>query len=179
VSSLPNVHVWSDGGQAGRNPGPGAAAAILTFPGRIRVVCRPLGECTNNVAETWGAILALQSLVKPCLVTLHTDSQYVEFGIRKVLKGSFLKTNLDEWQRFADALRTGRHQIKVIHTDGHADDELNNLADAWAGYAADMQTPVDTYFTDIASAVSCAPKNRAKGKNITRDKGYKGRRGYR
>lgn len=177
MTTMTTVHVWTDGGQHGRNPGPGAGAAVLTYGDYVRVVCTPIGECTNNVAETWGVITAISALKKPCNVIIYSDSQYVYFGVRKVLKGRTLETNVSHWNTLAQVLKQGGHSVTVVHTKGHADDVFNNLADAWAGYCAKTQQHIDLVYNSRGEALEAAPSNSRKLKNAARDKAYKQRRG--
>lgn len=179
LDSLPEVHIWTDGGQHGRNPGNGSGVAVLTYKNKVMVVGTPIGFCTNNVAETHGAITALKSLKVPCQIVLHTDSNYVLYGIRKVLRGCTLNTNVESWNLFAAELKQRRHKIKdIVHTDGHADDELNNLADAWATYCAQTQMAVVIEYGSVADALVDMPRYPKKARNTKRDKANKARRKY-
>jgi ribonuclease HI len=72
------VHV--DGGARG-NPGPAAAAAVVTAPdGRVLdEATRLLGETTNNVAEYHGLLLGLERALAlgATEVEVHNDSELV------------------------------------------------------------------------------------------------------
>lgn len=131
------VHVWTDGGQDGSNPGPGAWASILTFNGFARVACGFVPFATNNALETLAVVGALRCLHSPCKVMLYSDSQYVFNGIRKVsqTKGAkTLKTNVECWQQYIAAAMG--HIVVFNKVDGHAFDHFNNMADALAAYCA-------------------------------------------
>jgi ribonuclease HI len=79
-------------------------------------------------------------LKRPCMVELHTDSQYVKRGISEwlqVWKGRGWKTttkgavkNVDLWQRL-DAARL-KHTVDWRWVKGHAGHELNERADGLA-----------------------------------------------
>jgi ribonuclease HI len=173
---LPKVNIWTDGGQNGGNPGDGAAVAVLQFRNKIKVICKPLGHVTNNNAEAWAAAIAMQALGTTCSITLTTDSQYVENGIARIRRRSMLKTNVDAWQAFKEAFLRYNHKLYVQHTYGHGDDEMNNLADAWASHAAERQEPTNILYESVQDAFMDAPKmNPKKYRNIQRSKALKQR----
>ena len=60
---MSRVTLFSDGGARG-NPGPaGAGVVILSEDGTILAeLCKPLGRMTNNQAEYWGVVFALERL---------------------------------------------------------------------------------------------------------------------
>ncbi len=76
------VEIWTDGG-CKPNPGPGGWAAILRFRGTERELTGSEPVTTNNRMELTAAAAALESLTRPCVVVLHTDSEYVRNGIMK------------------------------------------------------------------------------------------------
>ena len=83
--SEPHVVVHTDGACSG-NPGPGGWGAILAFGDRQKELHGGEAHTTNNRMELMGAISALEALKKPCVVDLHTDSQYMRNGIMKWIK---------------------------------------------------------------------------------------------
>jgi ribonuclease HI len=86
------------------------------------------------------AIAALEALKRPCLVDIHTDSQYLRNGIMSWInqwKGNGWRTsdrkpvkNVDLWQRL-DAL-LARHHVRWHWVRGHAGDVRNERADRLA-----------------------------------------------
>ena len=70
------VIVHTDGACSG-NPGPGGWGAILAFNGTRKELSGGEAETTNNRMELMGAIAALESLKRPCMVEMHVDSAYV------------------------------------------------------------------------------------------------------
>ena len=92
---------------------------------------------TNNRMELTAAIAALETLTRPCAVTLHTNSQYLRGGVTGWLAGwkrngwrtSDKKPvkNEDLWRRLDDA--ASRHDIDWLWVRGHAGDPLNERAD--------------------------------------------------
>jgi ribonuclease HI len=76
-----SVVIYTDGACSG-NPGPGGWGAILMFGSTEKELFGGDKHTTNNRMELMGAIMALESLKRPCPVTLYTDSQYVQKGIK-------------------------------------------------------------------------------------------------
>ena len=86
------------------------------------------------------AIQALETLKRPCVVELHTDSQYLRNGITEWLPGWVQRgwktaarqpvKNEDLWRRLDEARR--RHQVAWRWVKGHAGHPLNERADALA-----------------------------------------------
>jgi len=84
--------------------------------------------------------VALETLKRPCIVDLHTDSEYLRQGITgwiKNWKRNGWKTadrkpvkNVDLWQRLDAAL--SQHQIRWHWVRGHAGHDLNERADELA-----------------------------------------------
>jgi hypothetical protein len=76
------VEIWTDGG-CKPNPGPGGWGAVLRFRGHERELSGAEPATTNNRMELIAATSALEALKRPCIVTLHTDSEYVKNGITR------------------------------------------------------------------------------------------------
>lgn len=133
------VTIYTDGACSG-NPGPGGWAAILVHRGREKELSGGEALTTNNRMELTAAIMALEALKKPCRVELYTDSQYVRQGITQWLASWQARgwrtadrkpvKNEDLWRRL-DAARSG-HEVAWHWVRGHADDPLNERADALA-----------------------------------------------
>jgi ribonuclease HI len=90
--------------------------------------------------ELMAAIAALEALKRPCLVDIHTDSQYLREGITKWIHGwkrNGWRTadrkpvkNIDLWQRLDEALK--RQRVNWHWVRGHAGDANNERADQLA-----------------------------------------------
>ena len=74
------VLAFSDGSALG-NPGPGGYGAVLKYQGATNELSAGFRHTTNNRMELLGAIVALETLKRPCEVILTTDSRYVVDGI--------------------------------------------------------------------------------------------------
>ena len=66
------VQIWTDGACLG-NPGPGGWAALLRWQDHERLLSGAEATSTNNRMELAAAIAALESLKRPCRVSLTTD----------------------------------------------------------------------------------------------------------
>lgn len=138
---MDEVTIYTDGACSG-NPGPGGWAAII-IRGDDDAETLTGGEphTTNNRMELTAALEALRTLDGPSRVRLHTDSAY--------LSRAFNDSWIENWQK--NGWRTSskkpvknktlwqelvaldeQHDIDWIWVKGHADNELNNLADELA-----------------------------------------------
>jgi len=133
------VEIFTDGACSG-NPGPGGWGALLRYKGRERTLSGGESATTNNRMELMAAIRALETLTRPCSVTLYTDSEYVKKGITEWLpnwKRRGWKTadkkpvkNADLWQRLDTA--AVRHDVHWRWVRGHSGHPENERADALA-----------------------------------------------
>ncbi len=145
---MSHVDIWTDGACSG-NPGPGGWGVLLSWRGKEKTVCGGESHTTNNRMELMGAIMALETLVRPVPVRLHTDSKYVQNGITKWIKGwkrngwmtkaGTPVKNADLWQR----LDTARARLSVdwCWVKGHAGIEGNERADALAREGLETARP--------------------------------------
>ena len=133
------VIVHTDGACSG-NPGPGGWGVILDYNGTRKELSGGEALTTNNRMELMAAIVALESLKRPCPVEMHVDSQYVKDGITKWIHGwkkNGWKTadkkpvkNAELWQRLDAALAS--HKVSWHWVKGHAGHDDNERADALA-----------------------------------------------
>jgi len=133
------VDIFTDGSCSG-NPGPGGWGALLRYDGHEREILGGEPDTTNNRMEMMAAIQALESLRRPVIARLHTDSQYLRDGITRWIaswkKRGWLTAdkkpvkNADLWREL-DALSQS-HRIDWRWVKGHAGDPGNERADALA-----------------------------------------------
>ena len=137
--SVNRVTIYTDGACSG-NPGPGGWGVLLIYGDTRKEVCGGEQLTTNNRMELMAAIMALESLKRPCAVDLWTDSQYVRQGITSWLHGwkrNGWRTadkksvkNADLWQRLDEARQ--RHDVSFHWVKGHAGHDENERVDELA-----------------------------------------------
>ncbi len=138
------VEKFTDGACRG-NPGPGGWGVILRYQGNEKELNGAEPDTTNNRMELLAAIMAIESLTRPCEVSLTTDSEYVKNGITQWLKNWKLKNwktankkpvkNMDLWQRLDQAC--SGHDISWHWVKGHSGHVENERADGLANQAID------------------------------------------
>jgi ribonuclease HI len=139
------VEIYTDGACSG-NPGPGGWGAVLTYAGReMELHGGEATPTTNNRMELMAAIRALESLTRPSVVNLHTDSTYLRSGITSWLAGwkrngwrtssKQAVKNEDLWRRLDDA--ASKHEVNWLWVKGHAGNPGNERADALANRGMD------------------------------------------
>jgi ribonuclease HI len=150
--SQKHVRIFTDGACSG-NPGPGGYGAILQYGEHRRELSGGFRHTTNNRMELTAAIKALETLKAPCVVTLHTDSEYVVNGISKgwargwrakgwCRPGRKIVPNWDLWCRLLELCE--RHSVQLQWVQGHAGHEENERCDVLAVAAiADPDLAVD------------------------------------
>ena len=91
-------------------------------------------------------IVALEALLRPCEVEVHSDSQYVVNAFNQHWVQGWLKKgwknsqkqpvkNVDLWKRLLVAMEP--HRVSWVWVKGHAGHELNERCDQLATEAAD------------------------------------------
>ena len=142
------VQLFTDGACSG-NPGPGGWACILRHPktGTEKELSGGLAETTNNQMEMLAVISGLESLTRPTIVEVITDSTYVAEGSRSWLpnwkKNNWRRRdgkrlvpikNPELWQRL-DAL-LAQHRVRFTIVKGHSGHPENERCDELAVAAA-------------------------------------------
>lgn len=145
------VTIYTDGSARGNPDGPGGYGTILSYVDssgkeHIREYSQGYVRTTNNRMELLAAIVGLEALIKPCEVTLYSDSQYLvkafnEHWIEGWEKKGWKRgknepvKNVDLWKRLLAAMRP--HQVQYIWVKGHAGHPQNERCDTLATAAAD------------------------------------------
>ena len=141
---MKTVEIFTDGACKG-NPGTGGWGALLRVGRHEKELSGSEAETTNNRMELTAAIRALEALIEPCVVVLHSDSKYVLDGITKWVHG-WQKNgwknaskqpvrNADLWHALIAAAK--QHQVEWVWVKGHAGHAENERVDALACAAAE------------------------------------------
>lgn len=141
---MDEMEIFTDGACRG-NPGPGGWGALLRYGKHERELFGGEADTTNNRMELMAAIQALESLKRPCRITLTTDSVYVKNGITEWIsnwKKRGWKTaarkpvkNVDLWKRLDIAVQP--YDIQWQWVKGHSGHPENERADQLANRGID------------------------------------------
>ena len=140
-----HIIIYTDGSSLG-NPGPGGYGAVLRYNSHTKELSGGFRCTTNNRMEVLAAIEALEALIQPCSVTLHTDSQYLVNSVtkgwaRRWQRNGWMRNkkekaiNPDLWERLLTLLKT--HQVEFVWVRGHAGNAGNERCDHLAREAAE------------------------------------------
>jgi ribonuclease HI len=89
----PEVIIYTDGAARG-NPGPGGYGVLMISGQRRKELSQGFRLTTNNRMELMAVLAGLEALkVKPCKVTIYTDSKYVVDSVEKRWVFNWVKTN--------------------------------------------------------------------------------------
>lgn len=133
------VEVFCDGACSG-NPGVGGWGCVLRYKGKEKDLAGAEEATTNNRMELTGAIMALESLTRPCSVVVTTDSQYLAKGMKEWISGWVNKgwinskkepvLNRDLWERLLALSKI--HDIEWRWVRGHNGHPENERCDKLA-----------------------------------------------
>ena len=140
---MTKIIAYTDGSAKG-NPGNGGYGLVLISPShnKRKELSEGFRLTTNNRMELLAVIVALESLKKPCDITIYSDSKYVVDSIVKKWVWKWQKTgykgkkNADLWQRFLKIYP--KHNITMQWVKGHAGVPENEVCDQLAVNAAEQ-----------------------------------------
>lgn len=151
------VTIYTDGAARGNPDGPGGYGTILSYIDstgveHIREYSGGYKKTTNNRMELMAAIVGLEALTKPCMVTLYSDSQYVVKAFNEHWLDGWIKKgwkrgknepvkNVDLWKRLLKAKE--QHQVTFCWVKGHDGHPQNERCDVLATTAADGNNLAD------------------------------------
>ena len=148
---MTEVTIYTDGAARGNPDGPGGYGAVLLYTDPSgkqyrKELSEGFAKTTNNRMELMAVIAALETLKRPCDVTLYSDSKYVtdafnQHWIDGWRKRGWTKAdrkpvlNRDLWERLLAA--AAPHRIRWIWVRVHNGNRENERCDALATAAAD------------------------------------------
>ena len=148
---MTHVDIYTDGAARGNPDGPGGYGTVLQYvdpKGELheREFSQGYVRTTNNRMELMAAIVGLEALIKPCEVTLWSDSKYLTDAFNQHWVDSWLKENwrlnkknpvknTDLWKRLLAAAEP--HEVTWRWVKGHDGHPLNERCDTLATTAAD------------------------------------------
>ncbi len=138
---MPHVEIYTDGA-CEPNPGPGGYGVVLVHPKKRAEASGGFRLTTNNRMEIFAAIAGLAMLtMKPCKLTLYSDSEYLVNAMTKGWAVSWKRKqwwhsrtqrvpNRDLWERLLALCED--HQVEFRWVRGHAGVVENERCDQLA-----------------------------------------------
>ncbi|NES06589.1 MAG: ribonuclease HI [Okeania sp. SIO2F4] len=134
------ITIYTDGACSG-NPGPGGYGIVLLYGKKRQELSGGYKLTTNNRMELMAAIVGLEQLEFPSIVTLYTDSKYivdaVTKGWAKRWRANGWKRNKkdkamnpDLWGKLLDLC--DKHQVEFSWVRGHSGNIENECCDKLA-----------------------------------------------
>lgn len=148
---------WTDGslkGKVGISSHGGWGSIICDENGNVlQELCSGYTNTTNNRMEIRAVLETLKYFKEPSKLTIVSDSQYVVNTINEgwlekwFEEKDYSKANLDLWFEILDLLKF--HDVTMVWTKGHADNEMNNRVDELCQFAANcLNLPEDEYINN-------------------------------
>ncbi|MGD1704012.1 ribonuclease HI [Dapis sp. BLCC M229] len=136
----PEITIYTDGACSG-NPGPGGYGIVLLSGKQRQELSGGYKLTTNNRMELMAAIVGLEELEFPSIVTLYTDSKYivdaVTKGWAKRWRANGWKRNKkdkamnpDLWGKLLDLCE--KHEVEFSWVRGHSGNIENECCDKLA-----------------------------------------------
>jgi ribonuclease HI len=133
---MQHVELYTDGG-CEPNPGTGGYGVVLLHPKKRVEVGGGFRLTTNNRMEILAAIRGLESLKRPCRVTLYSDSKYLVDAMMSGWAVAWKRRdwwrtnkeraeNADLWEKLLRLCET--HQVEFRWVKGHAGNAENERA---------------------------------------------------
>ena len=147
---LEQITLYTDGAARSNPDGPGGYGAVLCVTDAKGVLhekelSQGYEQTTNNRMELMAVIAGLECLIRPCEVTVWSDSQYVVKAFNEHWIDSWQKKNwkrgrdpvknVDLWKRLLEAMKP--HQVNFCWVRGHNGHPQNERCDRLATAAAD------------------------------------------
>ena len=153
----PKVTIYADGSclKNGSESAQAGAGVVLVSEDRRRIKLKAcfLGALTNQKAEILACAVALESLKRPAVVQIFSDSKYV---VETMLGKNRMKANREFWNRLTKACLT--HHIEWNWMRGHNGNPYQETADRLSRAAATAKENLDKETLDrLAELLQGAP----------------------
>ncbi len=148
---MTKIIMYTDGAARGNPDGPGGYGTILEYTDKLGVLhTKELSQgyirTTNNRMEMMAAIAGFEALLRPCEVSVYSDSQYLINAFNQHWIDSWIKKgwkrgknepvkNVDLWKRLLKAIEP--HKVTWNWIKGHNGYPQNERCDTLATSAAD------------------------------------------
>ena len=149
MNDIKEVVIFTDGA-CSPNPGAGGYGIVLIYGRHRKELSKGFLLTTNNRMELLAAIVALETLKKPCKVQLYSDSKYVIEPITlgwidrwKSRKWHKVK-NTDLWIRLLEQCE--KHQVEFLWIEGHSGNVENERCDELAVQACKSKNLISDKF---------------------------------
>jgi ribonuclease HI len=138
MSSLPKVHIYTDGACSG-NPGPGGYGIVMEWVGKAykKEFSEGYKKTTNNRMELLAVIVALEKIkTSEVEITVFSDSKYVVNAVEKKWLIGWQKKrfkdvkNPDLWKRFLKIYNPKNTKFEWVK--GHNNHPQNERCDVLA-----------------------------------------------
>jgi ribonuclease HI len=154
-----SVTIYTDGACL-RNPGAGGYGVVVVQGRHRKELSGGYRKTSSNRMEIMAAIAGLEALTEQCVVTLYTDSKYLQQSIslgwaikwraKDWKKENGERLNRDLWERLLDLC--AKHDVEVLWVRGHAGNIENERCDVLANQAAmKKDLPPDTYYEELSA----------------------------
>jgi ribonuclease HI len=138
---MENVTMYTDGACADNPRGNGGYGVLIVYGDQRRELSGGFRNTTNNRMEMYAVIAGLETLDKPCNVTIYSDSKYLVDSIDKgwVYRwktNNWMRNkkdpalNVDLWKRILDLCQ--KHTVTFQWVRGHAGHPENERCDKLA-----------------------------------------------
>lgn len=130
---MKTIEIYTDG-SCSPNPGMGGWAAACCENGKKKYVAGYEKTATNNSIELKAVIEAVKAVLKPRIITIYTDSNYLisNWAHNEEWLIAPDHANNELWFELIKAVKDGKHEIRFVKVKGHAGNAMNEYVDKLA-----------------------------------------------